>query len=60
MAYSAELVIDIETVMKSLGFFCVPHAAKQKERTTPLGIEPRISGSVDQRLIHWATESCWC
>ena len=24
---------------------------------TPLGIEPRISGSVDQRLIHWATES---
>ena len=28
-----------------------------KEKTTPLGIEPRISGSVDQRLIHWATES---
>ncbi|KAK7245415.1 hypothetical protein RIF29_40260 [Crotalaria pallida] len=25
--------------------------------TTPLGIEPRISGSVDQRLIHWAMES---
>jgi hypothetical protein len=30
---------------------------KTKETTTPLGIEPRISGSVDQRLIHWATES---
>ena len=29
-------------------------------KTTLLGIEPRISGSVDQRLIHWATESsCW-
>ena len=27
------------------------------ERATPLGIEPRISGSVDQRLIHWAMES---
>jgi hypothetical protein len=34
MAYSAELVIDIETVMRSLGFFCVPHAARQKEKTT--------------------------
>ena len=33
---------------------------KKKERkkdATPLGIEPRISGSVDQRLIHWAMES---
>ena len=30
---------------------------KMKKGTTPLGIEPRISGSVDQRLIHWATES---
>ena len=30
---------------------------KRKKETTPLGIEPRISGSVDQRLIHWATES---
>ena len=30
-----------------------------KTHTTPLGIEPRISGSVDQRLIHWAMEpSC--
>jgi hypothetical protein len=25
--------------------------------STPLGIEPRISGFVDQRLIHWAMES---
>ena len=31
--------------------------SKTKKRTTLLGIEPRISGSVDQRLIHWATES---
>jgi hypothetical protein len=30
---------------------------KIKKVPTPLGIEPRISGSVDQRLIHWATES---
>ena len=30
---------------------------KNAEKTTPLGIEPRISGSVDQRLIHWAMES---
>ena len=30
---------------------------KKRKYTTPLGIEPRISGSVDQRLIHWATES---
>ena len=29
----------------------------QKQKSTPLGIEPRISGSVDQRLIHWAMES---
>ena len=26
-------------------------------KTTLLGIEPRISGFVDQRLIHWAMES---
>ena len=30
---------------------------KTKKNTTLLGIEPRISGFVDQRLIHWATES---
>ena len=30
---------------------------KRKKSATPLGIEPRISGSVDQRLIHWAMES---
>ncbi|KAF9661942.1 hypothetical protein SADUNF_Sadunf18G0001500 [Salix dunnii] len=31
-----------------------------REISTPLGIEPRISGSVDQRLIHWAMESNCC
>ena len=30
---------------------------QKSKATTPLGIEPRISGSVDQRLIHWAMES---
>ena len=31
---------------------------KKKERdATSLGIEPRISGFVDQRLIHWAMKS---
>ena len=30
---------------------------KGKKYNDSAGIEPRISGSVDQRLIHWATES---
>ena len=30
---------------------------KNYRASTPLGIEPRISGFVDQRLIHWAMES---
>ena len=29
------------------------------QNTTPVGLEPTIFGSEDQRLIHWATGPAW-
>jgi len=34
-------------------------ASGSEKASTPLGMEPRISGSVDRRLIRWAMESCY-
>ena len=43
--------------LKTTSFLTRVEKINRRLKTTPLGIEPRISGSVDQRLIHWAMES---
>jgi hypothetical protein len=56
----AGLLINVTFLIGAFLIEIQKMAKVQNKKTTPLGIEPRISGSVDQRLIDWATESFVC